>query len=403
MTQIATFERDFDVRTRQRPARPSGSVRALAVDWDGLQAWREGWMELARRALDANIFADPLFLTAALQHVPPARRPVFVVTFDEAEPDRLTGVFPLHIPRRALGSIARVWFNPMMANGAPLIDAARAPQAIRELFAWMQQNHPNIRALMFPALGMEGASAQAIQATAKALAAPVRVFDERSRAVVSADLWQAGSASSRPPCATGKELRRLRRRLGEQGDLTYVSARTPNDIRPALERFLALESSGWKGRRGTGLLCDPSTATFARALVRHLARRGRCRIDALELNGKPIAMGIVLLTGERAVYWKTCFDENFSRFSPGSIFSLEMTDAVLGDDDVTTIDSCAIENHPMIDRLWRERATVADIAIAIPGGSSIAFNVAMAMEAARRRARALLKKGFYAATGRKPN
>ena len=167
-----------------------------------------------------------------------------------------------------------------------------------------------------------------------------------------------------------------------------------------MERFLALEASGWKGNRGTALLCDPSLATFARAMVRHIARRGRCRIDALELDGKPVAMGIVLSAGCKSFYWKTCYDEAYARFSPGVLFSLEMTQSVF-ESGAEMIDSCAIEGHPMIDHLWREREEIADFIIPSPAASPAAFGLAVQSEEGKRAARKLIKSAWYFLRGRK--
>jgi len=37
------------------------------------------------------------------------------------------------------------------------------------------------------------------------------------------------------------------------------------------------------------------------------------------------------------------------------------------------IDSCAAMDHPMIDSLWNERISIADIAIAMPGATRHAY------------------------------
>lgn len=414
MTQIAAFDgiRSAPAGARQqrvhlRTAASAGHASALhdsltiCTDWEGLQVHREDWFDLARRALEPNVFADPLFLTASLQHIAAAQRPVFVLTWrinHESGARQLTGVFPLHIPGRILGAgiraIARLWFSPMMANSAPLIDADQPAHTLRQLGAWMAARHPHIKGIVFPALATDGPTMRALTGTTSADRLPVHLFDHRFRAMAARAAWQTGDKKATPSASTAKELRRLRRRLGEDGELTYVSAQTPNTLRPAMEQFLALEAAGWKGKRGTALVCDPSTATFARALIRHFARRGRCRIDALTLDGKPIAMGIALKSDDRVYYWKTCFDESYARFSPGSLFSLELTDAIFEDASVSVIDSCAIENHPMIDRLWRERMGIADVCLGMPQTSVSSFQTHMKIEETRRTMRRKIKSAF---------
>jgi CelD/BcsL family acetyltransferase involved in cellulose biosynthesis len=87
---------------------------------------------------------------------------------------------------------------------------------------------------------------------------------------------------------------------------------------------LALEESGWKGARRTALLSDGSRAAFARTMTRRLARESKCRIDALMLDDRPIAMAIVLRSRDRAFFWKIAYDEAYAAQSPGAQLALEM-------------------------------------------------------------------------------
>ncbi len=162
-----------------------------------------------------------------------------------------------------------------------------------------------------------------------------------------------------------------------------------------MERFLALEASGWKGGRHTALLSDPSTATFARSMSRFFARDGACRIDALEIGGEPVAMGIVLTARENAFYWKTAYDERYARQSPGVLFSIDLTTNLIRDGAHRLINSCAVPNHPMIDHIWRERMLMGDLCLATPGATRLGFSLAVASELGRRRLRALAKGAYY--------
>ena len=94
--------------------------------------------------------------------------------------------------------------------------------------------------------------------------------------------WLAGT---RPKFRS--HLRRAKRQLEEQGtlELKHYSAADP----AALEKFYALEASGWKGAEGTAIKCDPATRQFYDAVAQAAARDGYLSLDFLELNGKPIA------------------------------------------------------------------------------------------------------------------
>jgi hypothetical protein len=153
--------------------------------------------------------------------------------------------------------------------------------------------------------------------------------------------------------------------------------------------FLDLEEAGWKGRDGGAFLHTASGASFLRAATRLLAMRGQCRIDMLLLDGKAIAAGIVLRSGDRAYYWKTAFDEAYGAFSPGIQATLAITRRQLDDRTLALTDSCAVADHPMINHLWPDRRPVADWFI--PGESSGAASLVAARETATRRFRSAAK------------
>ena len=62
-----------------------------------------------------------------------------------------------------------------------------------------------------------------------------------------------------------RELDRQLRRLCETGSVSFMSARTATEIEAAFNMFIALEASGWKGRRGTALAAAAERSTNSRA------------------------------------------------------------------------------------------------------------------------------------------
>ncbi|WP_143861863.1 GNAT family N-acetyltransferase, partial [Nostoc linckia] len=193
----------------------------------------------------------------------------------------------------------------------------------------------------------------------EALAAghPTFVLDAHRRAVLTV---------APPPLS--KEHRRLARRLGERGALGFASTATGHGLSEAVEAFLALEAEGWKGRRGTALAMTPATRSFFEAAVTDLAARGGAQIDMLLLDGRPIAAGLVLTAGPRAWYLKTAYDEAFARFSPGLLLSHAIGAAAITAKGVELVDSCAIPDHPMIDRIWPGRMALTTRFIAVDKG-----------------------------------
>ena len=63
---------------------------------------------------------------------------------------------------------------------------------------------------------------------------------------------------------------------------------------------------------------------------------------------------------------KIAYDEAYARFSPGVLLELDNLD-LLARGDIDWMDSCAAENHPMIDSLWGERRTIVRVSLPLAG------------------------------------
>jgi hypothetical protein len=87
---------------------------------------------------------------------------------------------------------------------------------------------------------------------------------------------------------------------------------------------------------------------------------------ALTLDRHPIAMLANFLTPPGAFSFKTTYDERLARFSPGVLLQRENL-ALLARDDIAWCDSCAAADHPMIERIWREKRAIVRVSIAIGG------------------------------------
>jgi hypothetical protein len=160
-----------------------------------------------------------------------------------------------------------------------------------------------------------------------------------------------------------KELRRQRRRLADHGAIGFEVARTREEVSGAVEIFLALEASGWKGRRGTALTKNEGDAQFIRRGTAALAETGQCEIATLRAGDTPVAAAIVLRHQDRAFYFKLGVDERFAKFSPGAQLTLEVTRHLCADRTIALVDSTAGPDHPMINPIWRGRLAIGDLLI----------------------------------------
>jgi CelD/BcsL family acetyltransferase involved in cellulose biosynthesis len=170
-----------------------------------------------------------------------------------------------------------------------------------------------------------------------------------------------------------KELKRLRARLGEQGQLQSVELESGGDVGPFLEAFLTLEAKGWKGQRGTAVANDTKMKQGFAAGLTAMHCNGRLKFWQINLDGRPIASLFALVDDGEATLGKIAHDEDFAKYSPGVLIILDATATLMGQQELRLADSNAMPNHPMIDRIWRDRITCADILLAGPSTPSPVF------------------------------
>jgi CelD/BcsL family acetyltransferase involved in cellulose biosynthesis len=381
-------------------------ARIELLAWDAAAKRRDAWADLVTRALEPNVFLEPGFVLPAAQHFPLAFRPHFLLVSDLSRPmpaDELVGLTALDMPQRGHGAVALAWCPQQSALGTPLFDRARGRDALEIMFSWFDERQPHIAGLMFPSLTAAGPTASMIRAHAIAADLEIRILDPHQRAMLTGGIDVEAMLRATISPKKLKELRRQSRRLTDQGELAYLSATDPAGVKLEVERFLVLEAKGWKGARGTALLTNPSLSTFARTMTRTLVLEGKCRVDSLTLGGHPIAMGIVLNSGGDAYLWKIAYDEDYAQWSPGVQFMLEFTRRQAMLRNVTYTDSCAIPDHPMIDRIWPERLPIVDLFVATSRERAGAFRSIASREAIRRKLRSMAKQAWYRLLGDAPS
>lgn len=401
-------EAAYDRRSRRPDAAQDlptiGNFRIQLVGDREAEHFEAQWRDLAGRALEANIFAEPAYALAAAHHLADDGKPLFLLAWDaqrNGAPEQLHCVFPIQAPTRGfVSSRIKVWHSKYSGMGTPLVDRDRSREVLEAVFGWLARNFPSNQGILFPHIAREGAFARLLLAFAEANTCYTRVFDEHQRAVLAPNAVETEFLAETMRGKKLKELRRQRRRLAERGVLTERSVRDRRGLREAFEYFLALEASGWKGKRGTAMMFDPSVAAFARTAIRKWAAMKACRIDLIEIDGRPVAAGIILKSGSKSWYWKTAYDAELARYSPGVLLTLDITRRQLASKTVELTDSCAVENHPMIDHLWPDRRTMIDLFVATdadhrPGAVSVATREAM-----RRSIRRRLKSALMSLTGR---
>lgn len=362
-------------------------IEELTQTWSGLSAgsgdlrdgfhllsWTEvdvhtltpEWNALARSAASPNPFFEPWFLLPALRRFDADGAIDLALMFDDG---RLVALMPVWCDPsyhgRRLPHLS-AWVHPNSFCGVPLIEPGFEENFWNAYIAAADARAGRALFLQVPQLPVESSAYGALVTVCERSGRPSWMVHREHRAVLRRGLPSDAFAVAALSAKKRKELRRQRKRLDELGEVTIERARDEAGLEEWIDRFLLLEARGWKGSRGSALASDPRTAAlFREALAGAAEARLLERLD-LSLGGEPIAMLVNFLTAPGGFAFKTTFDESFARYSPGVLLQLENL-ALLDDPHIDWCDSCAAADHPMIERIWRDRREIAWVNVAIGG------------------------------------
>lgn len=400
MLHVAARRRlDLDMFVTARP--PAGDTRSRDADAltaeiltaSAAEAIAGPWRELTREALEPNVFFEPATALAGMRHLPEERRARLLVAWRGAgDARRLVGLMPI-LPGRGRH------LNPLPIRRAaafygtlstPLVAPDRPEETLSAMLDALAR--AGIRGVLMPHLAIDGPVAAALERVQLARGLGAAVFDSHARAMLSSPLAGADYVRATLEPRRRKEADRQRRRLAEDGELAFTLTGAADRVPDALETFLSLEAAGWKGRLGTDLLHAPGAASFIRDLAREMSAEGTFRVATLTQGGRAVAAGLVLVAGRRAFYIKTAFDEAYAKSSPGLLLTLDLTAHLLDDSAIDDADSIAVADHPMIDRVWTHRFSVASVLLSTRAGGGPVFRAATLIERSRERVRLRVRR-----------
>jgi CelD/BcsL family acetyltransferase involved in cellulose biosynthesis len=345
----------------------------------------EAWRALAGRALEPNVFLEPTFALAAAPALGANVQAGQI--WSQSAPHELLGLFPVRIEAARYGLPLPVlcsWTHPYAPFGTPLVHRDAAEPAISSWLDHIARN-PSLPGLMLmPYVHDDGAFAGVLDAVVARRGSANESFDRHQRALLAPadDRFHYLDHAIAPK--RRKELARQWRRMQDLGPVAVTRAETPGAATAALADFFRLEANGWKGRAGSAADNDPGIRQFVTQAVSTLAAQGQTAVHRLCIGDQAIAACITLRSGHNAWCWKIAYDEGYARFSPGAQLLVHVTNDLLGDATITSVDSLATPEHPLIDHIWRERCTMSDRLIALRTDSFVPFSVISRLEAMRR-------------------
>lgn len=308
---------------------------------------------LADRSLQSNPFLLPEFLGPAIAAMGPASLRLATLS-DRGE---LRFFAPVLVrPKRLV-----VWTTPYSPLGVPLMEAEACEQVAEVLLEQMRAN--GRRLLVIPHLPLLGPVAECLRAVAER--ADSTLAAERQARPILRGGGGVGAFDAMVPAKRRRDLDRQLRKLGEIGAVSHVTASSPPEVEAAFQTFLAVEASGWKGRRGTAVRRRRGISRFATEAVARMAQRDLVRIDTLRVGERPAAVLVRIEHGGLAIPWKIAYDEGLAGLSPGKQLMADASRRWLADGRTRRIDPICEEDNPTVSLLWRQRESYGTLIVAL--------------------------------------
>jgi CelD/BcsL family acetyltransferase involved in cellulose biosynthesis len=133
------------------------------------------------------------------------------------------------------------------------------------------------------------------------------------------DAYQSGLSKN-----LRQDVRRRKRRLEQEGQLTFEVCDGTENLDELLEEGLGIEGSGWKEAEGTSINARPATRRFYTEVAQWAAERGFLRLAFLRLDGRAIAFEYCFELNRVHYALKAGYDPAYAWFAPGKILQYKM-------------------------------------------------------------------------------
>jgi CelD/BcsL family acetyltransferase involved in cellulose biosynthesis len=356
-----------------------------------IQSEIEAWRDLAGRAVEANVFAEPDFVLPGIQHLAEGRSVVLLLVWQGAAGTAnggvLRAVIPLAMPRLPVGRQLRVWSPAGGSLGIPLIDNKAPADVLEAALSFLAGRYPRFRGLMVSQVPADGAFAAALKTAAARTSRAVRMTAQRKRPVLVNPRSDDGIVEATRR-RMAEALQQRRDQLAALGDIHLDRVRASRTVRDAVEEVLVLDAARAKASGTEALLRMPGMATFVRVVTRQLAAAGCCRVDVLRLDGRAVAAAIVLESEHHAWLWQLVSDPSVAEFGPEALLTLDVTRTQLDRAGLVRTDACEGCSNAVLEAVWQQRPST-DCLIGIRPQSLPASLAAGIRERLQRRLRAL--------------
>lgn len=359
-------QRDYDARMR---------ARIVALD-ELTSTDLVAWSDCAAASLEPNPFFEPSWLLPAIKYLDGSPRTMLVLAehhdavyacmpIAEVAPDAESSAsHRTHLALKTLVAPAAVTL------GTPIVAATGGSEALACLMteSWREAARRGAGLVVMEWVANDGPVASLLR----------EVANQTNNPLIEFDVWERGflrrqSGGDEDPYwlrGIGKNRRRTIRQHHQK--LTAAFGRSPSlRVRTdggAVDDFLRLEASGWKGRQpdGVALRRHAATTNFFEAVCGQYLDAGRMSFLSLEEGGSSIAMICCVRSGAGVFAYRTAFDEELARFGPGVELFLSAMEHFDRDTDASWFDTCAARDNEHLLGLFPDRRAMATVMFRVP-------------------------------------
>lgn len=144
----------------------------------------------------------------------------------------------------------------------------------------------------------------------------------------------ANSTSAGMPKKLRATLRNSKNRLKALGNSRFVEFRRGPDLSWAYDQFLALESSGWKGKKGGAITNREDIEGIYRRRLELFATTDQVAVTLLLLDEQPIAGALCFDVDDTRYFFKVARDESYNRVAPGHLMLEHLVNTGTADEKI---------------------------------------------------------------------
>jgi CelD/BcsL family acetyltransferase involved in cellulose biosynthesis len=334
------------------------------------------WSELSAESSEPNPWYDPVVALPAARALRVNPKLLRIRRGEE-----LLLALPLAVTGGAVAQLARTaisWRSPWASLAVPLVRRGAESWASDVLARWARG-----RLLILRDVPLDGPFFHAITGSAAAVGVSAEASGAYERAVVRASEVDGTLLESRSD-ARAKDARRRLRAL--ERDVGTVATVDRSDDPRAIDDFLRMEASGWKGRAGTAFVSDPRHASMLTQVSDALRANGGLQVIELVAGDRRVAMQWNLRAGAVLFGSKTTYDEEYGRFGPGILLEFGLLD-LFRQGGLELLDSCTGPDNATINSIYGGTRPIGMLTLVDGITARAAYAAVRAIRATRRRVR----------------